>query len=311
MANALALPAIVLQCLDDQQPFSSDRLLTFQVQASTSLERSLAYRGISYIRSFCTGALSTGSALQALLPESAALFLDEVTVGEGRLSATSIAASSPSLVIAVDGQRLVPELALGRTLTTTPAFRAEFNARREHWMEEQFDIEPTQFAANLDVVGNLHMPVEDDREIIGSSVSARNIDHSVPPVTWCHGAREHALTQLTWAACDVIPSYAYNRNNPAIQGVTWLSPYLHYGVLCPHDIGRMVLQMDSSRSTWKFMDECFIWREYYHHLARHSEDATRYSTIPLWARDTLEKHIDDQRESLYTLDELIHGETAG
>ena len=310
MANSLALPALVLQLLDDRQPFSSDRLLTFQVQASTSLERSLASREITFIRSFGAGALSTDSALQALLPEAAALFLDEVSVGEGRRMATAVATASPVLVIAVDGQRLVPELALGRTLATTPAFRAEFNARREYWVDERFDIEPTQFVGDLDVVASLHTPVEDHQTTIGLTVNARQIDHSVPPVTWCHGAREHALTQLAWAACEVIPNYASDRNNPAIQGVTCLSPYLHYGVLCPHDIGKIVLEMDSSRDTWKFMDECFIWREFYHHLARNSEDPTRYGTIPKWARDTLEKHTDDHREELYTLEELIHGETS-
>lgn len=310
MANKLCLPAIVIQTIDDQQPHSSDRLLTFQIQASISLEQSLASRGIVFVRSFCSGVLTTGSALQTLLPDSAALLLDEVTVGQSRRMAETIAKSSPHLVIAVDAQRLVPELALGRYMPTTPAFRAEFNARREHWMQEQFDLEPTHFFRDLDILMSLHTSVEDHEDNVDVLVNSRQVDHSVPPVTWCHGSREHALKQLSWAACDVIPDYANQRNNPAIHGVTHLSPYLHYGVLCPHDIGSLVLEMDSSRGTWKFLDECFIWREYYHHLARHDKDPTRYSTIPLWARETLEKHASDNRESLYTLDKLIHGETS-
>ena len=136
------------------------------------------------------------------------------------------------------------------------------------------------------------------------------VDMTLPPVTWCRGARRDAESHLHWAAESVVPGYAARRNDPSATTTTHLSPWLHFGVIGPHDVVRAVERGEaSSRDAWKFLDELLVWREYFHHLAHHADDPSSYENLPIFARDTLAAHAHDPRPVLHPLDTLVHGET--
>lgn len=88
-----------------------------------------------------------------------------------------------------------------------------------------------------------------------------------------------------------------------------LSPYLHFGVLGPHDVARIASEVDSPRGVWKYLDELLVWREFFHHVAHHVPVPGRYGAVSRWARESLTAHAGDTREHLYSLSELIHGRT--
>jgi deoxyribodipyrimidine photo-lyase len=64
-----------------------------------------------------------------------------------------------------------------------------------------------------------------------------------------------------------------------------------------------------SESTEAFLDQLITWRELGHGYLTHRPDATRYETLPDWARGTLEDHAGDPRDHTYSLREFEGAET--
>jgi len=305
--NRLGLPVVVFHGLDQRYPHASDRLHTFALQASRSVERDVTARGLRFVRVVETPERDIDGSLERLRERAAALFTDDAMAFPDRERIDTVARTGRTAVFAVDAARTVPELAIGTVCTTTPAFRARVNDLRDDWLGGTPDLRPVEprHAGELAVA---HDAIDSDADL-ASLVARCTIDHTLPAVDWCRGDRESALAHLYWAASEVIPGYADRRNNPAVTGVTWLSPYLHFGVLSPIEVARAAQEVESSRDVWKFLDELIVWREFFHHLACHELAPHAYATVPAWARDTLADHAADPRESLHSLDELVHGET--
>jgi len=308
--NRLGLPVIVYHGLGQHYPHASDRLHAFALQASRSLERDVIARGLRFVRVVEQPDRDTTGSLYRLCERAAALFTDEAAAFVGRRQTDTVARKAGCAVIAVDAARIVPELAIGTVCTTTPIFRARVNDLRDDWLEPRDDAEDLEpsVARHTGALPVAHFPLEDEAAL-HALVALCDIDHTLPAVSWCPGDREAALSHLYWAAAEVIPGYAARRNNPAVTGVTWLSPYLHFGVLSPIEVARAAQEVESSRDVWKFLDELIVWREFFHHLACHATEPAAYETVPSWARDTLAAHAHDPRESVYPLETLVHGET--
>lgn len=96
---------------------------------------------------------------------------------------------------------------------------------------------------------------------------------------------------------------------PSLAGVSYLSPYLHFGVLGPHEVARIASEVESSRDVWKYLDEMLVWREYFHYLALHTPIPNSYDSVSHWARESFAAHAGDAREHLYNLDTLVDGRT--
>jgi len=308
LGNSLRLPVVVYHGIGQYYPHASDRLHQFILEASCSLEKDVVARGLRLIRVIEYPGRDVKGLLYRLATRSAALVVDDNCAFVGRWQLCTVASRLDRAVIAVDGTRLVPEAAVGSHCLTTRSFRACVNGVREDWLSEPMNIESHQSRFEGELATS-HDVVDDDGNTITQWTSRCDIDHTVPPVAWCKGDRASALSHLTWAAVDVIPDYAAQRNNPAVPGVSYLSPFLHFGVLGPHEIANLVNDVESPRSVWKYLDEMLVWREYFHHQALHATVPDSYSTISRWARESLAAHVDDTREHLYSLSDMVHGRT--
>ena len=308
LGNLLGLPVVVYHGLGQHYPHASDRLHHFILEASRSLEKDIEARGLRFIRVIERPRRAVKGVVYQLAARAAVLVTDDNAAFVGRWQLETVASKLDIAVIAVDGARLVPELALGNFCPTTALFRARVNAVREKWLKDSLGMSSTQpaFTTELAVTHDIIGPGDKD---ITSWVHQCDIDHSLPPVSWCKGDRASALAQLAWAAVEVIPRYAEQRNNPAVTGVSYLSAYLHFGVLGPHDVAVLAREVESARGVWKFLDELLVWREFFHHIAHHTPVPNRYEVVSGWARESLAAHTMDSREHLYSLSELIHGHT--
>ena len=308
LGNSLGLPVVVYHGLGQHYPHASDRLHHFILEASRSLEEDVKARGLRFVRVIERPSRKTKGVVYQLAARAAALVVDDNAAFVGRWQLQSVASKLDRAVIAVDGARLVPELALGGFFASTALFRARVNAVRDKWLEEPMGVSSSQ-PAFADEIAVEHDAIGCEDRDISRWVEQCDIDHSLPPVKWCKGNRVSALAQLAWAAVDVIPRYAEQRNNPSITGVSYLSPYLHFGILGPHDVALVAREVESSRGVWKYLDELLVWREYFHHLAHHESIPSSYETVSRWARESLAAHAGDKREQLYSISDLIHGRT--
>jgi deoxyribodipyrimidine photo-lyase len=64
-----------------------------------------------------------------------------------------------------------------------------------------------------------------------------------------------------------------------------------------------------SESAEAFLDELITWRELGFNMCWQREGYDEYESLPKWALGTLETHIMDKREHLYTLEEFEEGRT--
>lgn len=309
LARQLNQPVLVYHGLGQHYPHASDRLHRFILQASISLEEDLARRGVRLVRYVETNSQPHKGVFYQLAKQASLVVVDDQSAFVGRWQAQRVAGKLDRQVVAVDGARLVPEHALDGALKTTRAFRAAHGALRKFWLQEPANL-------TIDLTWDAEVPEHNTTiehlqgDGIDDLIARCDINHSVPPVSWCEGTRQSALNRLQRAVAEQVPRYASDRNNPCIRGTTYLSPHLHFGVLGPAEVACAVMDADvGSRDRWKYLDELLTWREYFHHQALNVSDPTAYTNLPKRAQATLANHAKDERETLYSLDQLIHGDT--
>jgi deoxyribodipyrimidine photo-lyase len=154
------------------------------------------------------------------------------------------------------------------------------------------------------------------------------IDHDVMPSA-LRGGAHHAREQMNRFLDHKFPRYAEDRNKPEIDVTSGFSPYLHFGYLSVHQIfaevalrekwgpEKLALRANGSRDGWwnmsanaeGFLDELITWREIGYNFSSHRSDYSDYESLPDWAKGTLQKHIRDRREHVYSLDEFASGRT--
>ncbi|NNF11590.1 MAG: deoxyribodipyrimidine photolyase [Gemmatimonadetes bacterium] len=159
-------------------------------------------------------------------------------------------------------------------------------------------------------------------------LSSLPIDHSVTP-TATRGGHGAARRRLDDFLADGLERYAEDRNDPDSDAASRLSPWLHYGHISAHEVFSAVAEQedwspqrisgppDGRRKGWwgmseaaeSFIDELVTWRELGYGFCYHESDYASYESLPEWARETLEAHAGDEREHVYSLEELDSAST--
>ena len=104
------------------------------------------------------------------------------------------------------------------------------------------------------------------------------------------------------------------RSNPSEDWSSGLSPYLHFGQISPLEIYLRVLEVGTGSGNGGidisgFLEELIVRRELAFNFIHYNRAYDSYECLPAWARASLEKHKEDIREYLYSLEELENGST--
>lgn len=109
---------------------------------------------------------------------------------------------------------------------------------------------------------------------------------------------------------DRLPTYAKDRNDPNRNGVSGLSPYLHFGQISPQRVALEASKAAVSEESRKaFLEELIVRRELSDNFCLYNPSYDRTEGFPAWARKTLEEHRSDSREALYDRTRLENAET--
>jgi deoxyribodipyrimidine photo-lyase len=105
-------------------------------------------------------------------------------------------------------------------------------------------------------------------------------------------------------------TYATDRNDPNRNGVSGLSPYLHFGQVSPQRAAWETSRADVPEESRKaFLEELVVRRELSDNFCLYNPSYDRVDGFPAWARQTLEKHAGDPREALYAPEQLENAAT--
>lgn len=189
-------------------------------------------------------------------------------------------------------------------------FRRAHTPFREKYLNAEYEMQPdiSRYEGDFDFE-----PDDLSKTDLDKLVASCEIDHTVPPVEYFEGSRERAEEQLKWACEKVLPTYERVRSNPShpLSG-TKLSPYMHFGILGSREIVKAIQTHSTPKQkNWRIQDEIMSWREFFHHLARHSAvDPASFEYLPEWSRETLGEHARERNsQTTPTLEAIIHGET--
>lgn len=106
-----------------------------------------------------------------------------------------------------------------------------------------------------------------------------------------------------------LPHYL-ERNDPAVDRQSQLSPYLHFGQVSAQMIAfTMLSQHGVTEASQSFLEELVVRRELADNYCYYNEQYDEFNGLPAWGQQTLLEHADDPREYLYSRTQLAEGAT--
>ena len=138
------------------------------------------------------------------------------------------------------------------------------------------------------------------------------VDRSVGKVTGHRGGEVEASRRLSRFLSERLGRYDADRNDPNLDGVSDLSPYLHFGQISALEIALQTRKAASEavqEGVDSFLEQLIVRRELSVNFCEYTLDYDRYDCLPEWAQQTLDRHRDDPRPFVYSREELENART--
>jgi deoxyribodipyrimidine photo-lyase len=133
---------------------------------------------------------------------------------------------------------------------------------------------------------------------------------TVSEASWMKPGEKAAYRVLRRFIGEKLTSYDARRNDPAGDGQSGLSPYLHFGQISAQ---RVALEVSGSdvvkKSREAFLEELIVRRELSDNYCFYNQNYDNVDGFPEWAKKTLHAHRNDKREYLYVRDQFENAET--
>lgn len=334
-ANKLGKPLLIYEGLSCDIPWASDRFHQFLIEGMKETHNTCVEKGISYYSYVETNPQDGAGLVETLAQNAAAVIADEYPVyiirPYNRLMARKV--SVPYITIDTNG--IIPLQITNKAPYSAYIFRKIM----QKYFKEGYSNPPKQHPLD-DLKNQDNVTLSDDflskwpdaaprYENIPDTVSQLEIDHSVKALS-ITGTRNKALNQLEVFANMQLNRYGDHRNDTDNGAASGLSPWLHYGKISEYEVVKRAL--DEQPKGWSlddltfqkgqrdgffggnpnveaFLDEVITWREVGFHFCHHVPNYDKFESLPDWAIQTLEEHSMDEREYVYSYEQLEKAQT--
>ncbi|MHB0959766.1 MAG: deoxyribodipyrimidine photolyase [Pirellulaceae bacterium] len=334
-AEKLNRPLMILEALGCDYRWASDRLHSFLIQGMVDNARVLGRKRVLYYPYVEPEADAAKGLLAALARRAAIVVSDDFPCFFLPSMYRAAARQIPVQFELVDSNGLLPMRATDRIFLRAVDFRRFLQKNLGDHLQNMPESDPLagRRLPRLDQLPEeIHRrwPVADIDRLFRSPacLSELPIDHSVAVSHIAGGARAAEKTLRTFLDRK-IARYADDRNQPAVDVTSGLSPYLHAGHIAAHQVflettardgwslarvaaaanGKVNGWWGASRPVESFLDELITWRELGYNMCHLRADYDQYDSLPQWARQTLYKHIRDSRAFVYSLEQFERAET--
>ncbi|WP_028978631.1 deoxyribodipyrimidine photo-lyase [Sporocytophaga myxococcoides] len=301
-ANELELPLLVVFGLMDDYPEANLRHYHFMLEGLKDTASLLSKRRIKFI-------LKKGNppeVAQEFAIDAALVFCDMGYLRHQRIWRKQLSESAFCRVVQVESDAVVPvEIA---------SAKAEFAARtirRKIWLHASLFIVPLDKVELKHSSLDLNFKNALSLNNIDLLLASLKLDTSIGKVDqFFKGGPTEAKKRLTHFIVKKLALYVKNRNQPYTDDISHMSMYLHFGQISPVEI-LLEIQKNKSRNenADSYVEELLIRRELSINFVYYTFDYDRYSFLPEWAKNTLEKHKADERPHRYTLKQLEASKT--
>jgi deoxyribodipyrimidine photo-lyase len=326
-ARELGQPLVIFEPLRVDYPWASERLHRFIIDGMADNAKTLEKTPAFYYP-YVEPTPGAGRGLLAALASSASIVItDDFPCFFLPRMVEAAARQIDVRMEAVDSNGLLPMALADRAYSAASHFRRYMQKS----LAVQLQAVPTErpfFRLRLPRLTELpravsrQWPRAGDDLLIGDSraLARLPIDHAVKPVS-TKGGPASGRRALQAFVKERLDSYHETHNHPDSDGTSRLSPYVHFGHVSAHEVFRAVMRHErwslrslapratGAREGWwgvakgpeAFLDQLVVWRELaYNTCVKRPGNYDRYSSLPLWARDTLKAHVTDPRPHRYT-----------
>ncbi len=334
LARELQKPLVVLEALRCDYPYASDRLHRFILNGMADNAEHFATTA-AYYHPYVESEGGAGKGLLLELAASACLIVSDDYPGFFLPKMNQAAATKVKVLLeAVDSNGLLPLRSADKDFPTAYAFRRFLQKELPGHLFD-FPLQDPLLKANIPQLTELPVQLtqrwpraaSDLLATEPASLAGLPIDHKVAATDELGGFREAGF-YLQRFLDERLPDYP-QRSEPDRQVSSELSPYLHFGQISSHQIvtqlfeqenwspGRLSPETRGKRNGWwglseaaeGFLDELITWREVGFNTARQLPDYDKYDSLPNWARESLAKHRNDPRPTLYSFEQFEQAET--
>ena len=376
-ANALGLPVVAYQGLRPDYPGANDRLHTFILEGAFDLRRSLAKKKILHLFHLERRPSAASGLIASLAREAALVVTDHFPVFIVNGQARALARSLERPVASVESSCIVPSALFPRTEFAARTIRPKIHALLPEHLVPRADARVKRSSLDLDIPfpfpgSGLEAEERVWLDLAGGAarrasgratatptaraariaewVASCAIDHRIAPSPAYPGGEEAARARLRAFVSERLPDYPDARNDAAVDGVSGLSPYLHFGQISALEIALAVLgapagsaalrseprraarseQRRTARSehcrtvarslrralsrretpAGAFLEQLIVRRELCFNFCETNPHHASIDGLPDWARRTLDDHAGDPRRERYDAGALEWAETA-
>ena len=299
-ANSLKKPLIVYFGLTDGFPEANERHYYFMLEGLKEVKEKLAKRNIKMI-------------IRRLSPEIGALEISSLAalmvVDRGYLRVERswrnfLAENAKCTLIEVETNVIVPiEEVSPKEEYSAATLRSKISKKLETYILPLSERKCDVMSINMD------LPFENyDIEDIDKVISSLDIDKNVKRVSYYKGGTNNAKLLLEDFILNKLPNYTKLKNHPGEEYTSDLSPYLHFGQISPLYIYNQLIYVNIEGKK-DFLEELIVRRELSMNFVFYNNKYDSYDCLPNWSKATLEKHLLDQREFIYSIEELESAKT--
>jgi deoxyribodipyrimidine photo-lyase len=297
-ANDLLQPVVVFLGITDRFPEGNERHYYFMLEGLREVKRSLEKRGIKMV----IRRRSPELGIVTLAKDASLVMVDRGYLRIQREWRKDAAQRLTCPLIQVESDVIVPvEEASPKEEYAAATFRPKINKKLDHYLVPLKKREPVTDSLSLqfDCL---------DLEELDQVLAKLPIDRSVKRVREFHGGTKEAKRHLAIFLEKKLNHYAELRNDPILDALSMMSPYLHFGQISPLYIALKAMETKSP-GRGAFLEELIVRRELSMNFIFYHEKYDSFESIPEWARKTLKAHQMDKRPYVYALQELESAKT--
>ena len=302
-ASETGLPLLVVFGVADDFSEATLRHHTFLLEGLQETQQRLADRGVKLVVRY--GAPDDVALEYA--GAAAVLVTDRGYLRHQKQWRARVAKEAPCRVEQVEGDVVVPvETVTDKAEYAARTIRPKIHEHLERCLQLPDAVPVETPSLDLDVDSGRSL---DD---IAAVTDQLDLDRSVGPVSDLYpGGVSEAEDILDDFLAEHLDGYDENRNQIHSHAVSHMSKYLHYGQISPVWLAQQVRRAEGPESDIEsYLEELVVRRELtMNHVHFRPDTYDSYTCLPEWARESLAEHADDEREYVYSLDELEGGTT--
>jgi deoxyribodipyrimidine photo-lyase len=300
-ANALDQRLLVVFGLTDDYPEANLRHYAFMLEGLKDVQEALKDRGIKMVvRKGSPDEVAIDAARDASL-----VVTDRGYMRPQKKWRQKVAGEAGCLVTQIESDVVVPvELASGKQEHAARTLRPKIGKHLEEFLVALTPTKVDKQSTNMRAEGL-------DLSDIDSVLDGMDLDRSVGALSHLYkGGNSEAKKMFRRFLKKGLGDYVEHRNQPQADDVSHMSKYLHFGHVSP-----IWLALEARRSSTKkenvesFVEELVVRRELSMNFVFYNDDYDSFSNLPGWAKETLRKHKNDEREYVYTTGQLEGAET--